>query len=623
MDKSFIIITNEQDNKRLLKEEADLFKEHSIRFVSDTNITQLQKDDSNIYFLYLSDEATKAILPDLIKQEIRVAFLPHPKGPATIKGYGVPSSLREAFNYIINNQELMKFDLLTCNNIPVLNAVSVGRSMNFITNRPENIFKRFINFFIFLKNISSDLYKLIIIDKGEESKLETVGTDILIVQHAKNASISKLLVKNNRVSPKLFHAFFFAPRSIMQLISAFTVKSLFGRNQQSKKFNFYGHIKDKNLRIQFSQPTEVKIDHQIEKVQELNLSTIEGFQFYASELINNAEVEHDNNKRFLVDQLPKGEVRDNLAKKRLPLIRTASTEEYKDLFNQLRENAKPKQTYLVLMMLSTILATFGLFSNSSPVIIGAMILAPLMSPIISLSMGVLRQDRNLIRTSLTTVGIGIGVGYAFAIIITVITPIMDINDEIALRTNPNIIDLGIAVISGAAGAYAHAKEEIAKTLAGVAIAVALVPPLAVSGIGIGWMNWQIFFGAFLLLLTNLTGMVLAGSLVFLLSGYSPLKLARKGLLISFFVVSALSIPLGYGFIAVVQENRIIQSLNHQEINEIEIKNVKVISVSPLKLSVTLLSDHNPTSGEIQQIKNEIELILEKEVILHIEISLIK
>jgi len=112
-------------------------------------------------------------------------------------------------------------------------------------------------------------------------------------------------------------------------------------------------------------------------------------------------------------------------------------------------------------------------------------------------------------------------------------------------------------------------------------------------------------------------------LFFLLSGYSPFKLARKGILISSFLVLALSIPLGYGFIKVVQENRIIHSIDHQVVNKIEIKDVKVISSSPLELSITLLSDHNPTDEEIQEIKNEIEMILERDVVLHINIRLKK
>ena len=124
-------------------------------------------------------------------------------------------------------------------------------------------------------------------------------------------------------------------------------------------------------------------------------------------------------------------------------------------------------------------------------------------------MGLLRQDGQLIRYSLKSIGLGLLLGYLCAILITWMTPLTTVNLQILARVRPNLLDLGIAVGSGIAGAYAHSKKEVAKTLAGVAIAVALVPPLAVSGIGIGWMNWGVFSGALLLLVTNLAGMVLA------------------------------------------------------------------------------------------------------------------
>jgi uncharacterized hydrophobic protein (TIGR00271 family) len=273
------------------------------------------------------------------------------------------------------------------------------------------------------------------------------------------------------------------------------------------------------------------------------------------------------------------------------------------------------------MILSVILATLGVFANSSPVIIGAMILAPLMSPIISFSMGMLRQDGKLIKNSFITILVGIGVGYLFAIIFTLITPINQINAEITARIKPNIIDLGIAVVSGAAGAYAFSKEEIAKTLAGVAIAVALVPPLAVSGIGLAWLNFEVFAGAFLLLITNLTGMVLAAAFTFLMTGYSPFQLARKGLLISFAVVLSISIPLGYGFFQVVAKNEIVRSLRDAEINNVKLENVILETRNPTVISLDIIIDHSPDDFEIDMIKKEIEQIVGEKVILKAAIRL--
>ena len=198
-----------------------------------------------------------------------------------------------------------------------------------------------------------------------------------------------------------------------------------------------------------------------------------------------------------------------------------------------------------------------------------------------------------------------------------------VNSEISSRLEPNLLDLGVAVVSGAAGAYAHANTNVAKTLAGVAIAVALVPPLAVSGIGIGWGDWSVFIGAFLLLITNLTGMVLSGAFTFLLMGFSPFKIAKKGLLISLIIVLAVSIPLGYGFVQVVKENSIVNSIDQTQVDDLLIKDVEIIQKKPLKLSIKLVAEKTPTDADLEKVKNTIEKRLQKKVSLEININLEK
>ncbi|MCC5915947.1 MAG: TIGR00341 family protein [Cryomorphaceae bacterium] len=319
--------------------------------------------------------------------------------------------------------------------------------------------------------------------------------------------------------------------------------------------------------------------------------------------------------------MPRGETVSELTRGPLPFILHASTEEFKELFQVLRENATPKASYLVLMVLSTILATFGLFANSAPVVIGAMILAPLMSPIISLSMGTLRQDKGLIINSIYTIASGLGLAFLCSVLITLLTPLNAPNAEILSRTSPNLLDLGIAVFSGVAGAYAHAREEVAKTLAGVAIAVALVPPLAVAGIGLGWFDGGIFFGATLLLLTNLAGMVLAGAFTFLLLGFSPFRLAQRGLLISAAIVLLLSIPLGLGFYKMVYESNVVERIESWERDDkIQIKDVQMLGLNPLTISVRLISDHTLSDSEIDKIKEEIEERLGKKVSLEVNVT---
>ena len=157
-----------------------------------------------------------------------------------------------------------------------------------------------------------------------------------------------------------------------------------------------------------------------------------------------------------------------------------------------------------------------------------------------------------------------------------------------------------------------------KSLAGVAIAVALVPPLAVAGIGLGWWNGEIFFGAGLLLLTNLGGMVLAGAITFLFLGFSPFRLAKQGLIIASISVVLLSIPLGLGFYRMVYEDNIIETVESYSFNEtVELKDVKVSKFNPLTISVRIVSDHNLSTAEIDEIKSALEGKLGKDISLEV------
>lgn len=622
MAKKFKALVTEDAEDLLSKKEWEELQEKTevIYTIHDDYKNKLTEED--YVLIFLSDKRIKEVLSSIRTINCTVGFLPHPESPNLNQGFNISKRFSSMLEEITSAEKTLTVDILYCNDEPVLDYVAIGEIMSFLSAKnKDGIIKGIRNFYRFLKKLTHIKAKPFTIKADEKEELETAGTDLLFVPHSKNAMVSRVFLENSHANDGLFHAFVFAPRSVAQLIGAYLLKLVLGKYQKNTAFDFLGHIKTNRLSVSFSQETTLFVDQEKQAAKIITLEVHPGLKIIPSPSLLYLEEESDRKRAYQVDKLPKGEVTKDIVTKTLPWIRHATTEEFKELFTQLRENAKPRQTYVVLMTLSTILATFGLFSDSSPVIIGAMILAPLMSPIISLSMGVLRQDRQLMKSSLVTVSIGLGVGYLFSIILTLITPLSDLNAEISARTNPNIIDLGIAVISGVAGAYAHSKEEIAKTLAGVAIAVALVPPLAVSGIGIGWGDWSVFFGSFLLVITNLTGMVLAGSLTFLLAGYSPFRIARKGLLISSFIVIALSVPLGYGFYKLVQENRIINSINHRTIENIEVKDVTVLDYNPLKLSVKLVSDSPITEEDLELIKNELEEILEREIILEIDIGI--
>ena len=131
-----------------------------------------------------------------------------------------------------------------------------------------------------------------------------------------------------------------------------------------------------------------------------------------------------------------------------------------------------------------------------------MVLAPLMAPIIALSMGLLRYERRLVRQSLWKIGAGIFLALLTSILLTLLSPYQPFTGEMQGRLNPTVLDLIVAIAAGIAGAYTKSFKEILQSLAGVAIAVALVPPLAVAGVGLGRFDPSFFGHAFLLFLTT-------------------------------------------------------------------------------------------------------------------------
>lgn len=307
----------------------------------------------------------------------------------------------------------------------------------------------------------------------------------------------------------------------------------------------------------------------------------------------------------------------------LPFLPRASEEEFKELFIGLRQSAKVSSAYLTLMILSTLLATTGLFQSSTPVIIGAMILAPLMAPIISFAMGVVRGERELLQESAATLLIGIATALAFSCLYTYLMPLSLLTPEMSSRLNPNILDLMVAIISGIAGAYAYAKAEVAKSLAGVAIAVALIPPLSVVGIGIGWGDTQIIYGSFLLFMTNLAGITLSAALTFLIMGFTPVKRATKGIMLTSLFLVIVTIPLIISFGKLVEQNRIFRELKSFEHLFYQSRAISISTISvdlSREMPVIYVKARSASvlkEEELKEIKSQISTLLGRPITLEI------
>jgi uncharacterized hydrophobic protein (TIGR00271 family) len=188
--------------------------------------------------------------------------------------------------------------------------------------------------------------------------------------------------------------------------------------------------------------------------------------------------------------------------------------------------------FFILLGLSVIIASFGILSNSTAVVIGGMLVAPLMTPVLGLAAAtVMAWPRRLGETALLVAIASLG-AVALAWFVASFMPegvyALVLPGELISRTEPTMQDLGIAVAAGAAGAYVLVHKESVSALPGVAVAVALVPPLAVVGISLALGNYDDAGGALLLYLTNLAGIVLAAMVVFVLTGFVPEFQAERG-----------------------------------------------------------------------------------------------
>ena len=558
----------------------------------------------------LSDFQLRQLLDQAKGREVNVALLPHPEMDQAKKGFGIKTSFETAWQEIQEADEIPEIDLMRVNEELTFNSLVVGTSLGILySNGAENFFEgvktRLAQLLNLFRRVKLKPYTITYKNGEEDIKIEIAAMGVLAVAHCESNLIFRRVIEQSGLNDGRIHLLILAPKSIFSLIQ-FGLQNLFFPIKGGTLPTFVGYISTSEACIHSTETIQFAIDGEEKEEQELKITaTEEKVKILPGASIQEKE-KSEGPRSINVSKLPTGRLKEELLHSYLPWVRHATAEEFKDLFTLLRTNSQTSSTYLVLMALSTMIASFGLFGDSAPVVIGAMILAPLMGPIISLAMGMLRQDGLLIKNSLITIFWGLIVGLFFSIMISLITPLEVLNDQILARIRPNLLDLGIAVASGIAGAYAYSKEEISKTLAGVAISVALVPPLAVAGIGIGWMDQEVFGGAMLLLGTNLAGITMAAALTFLILGFSPFRLAQRGLLISLGILAAIALPLGLSFNKMVNENMIIQDLSGKEIPHGLLREVKVVQIEPLKLSVTILSEDALNENDFKEIKREIE-----------------
>ena len=601
------ILHHPEDREKM---EEDIFPllENTQKEILSYPETDFKRGENDIIVTYLSDENLREFLPRAAQENINIGILPHPENTYTTKGLGISEDPEKVIEEILNNKEMHKLDMLFCNDIPVFQSVNIGNVFIFTEDHQNNnVFREVLSFFKNIRHVSSLSHNSYELTSEDEKIIRTSALGIIVVEHALSSVVSRRLVSDSSLNDGLFSALILSPTNLLQLIW-FLLRSLLpGGKQLNKTPSFIGRIRIHKLKIKNNSSIEFTIDGEKEQAEEITLRVDQESLCLAQSSKYDTQKDEANLKKSIqTNTLPTGEKREELTKRTLPIYPRATTEEFQELFKVLRENSKISSVYVVMMILSTLIATFGLFGDSSPVIIGAMILAPIISPIVSFAMGMVRYDKNMLNQGLITILIGTGVCLLFSAGVSLIIPIKIITSEIDARLSPTLLDMGIAVASGIAAAYAHAKEGIAKSLAGVAIAVALVPPLAVAGIGIGWWDWAVFSGAFLLYLTNLAGIIMFAGITFLFLGFAPFRRARIGLIYTLLLIGMVMVPLSLSFNRIKKEANITRQLEGSTINELVIRNVSVRFEEPLRVSLTLVGPDKLEGDEIREIKKEIE-----------------
>ena len=298
------------------------------------------------------------------------------------------------------------------------------------------------------------------------------------------------------------------------------------------------------------------------------------------------------------------------------------------LFIEGPQTARRLTNFFALLLFATVIATYGVLSSSTATVIGAMIVAPLMGPIMATTSAVVigSMPRAVRAFALTVAGIilVISLSYLLSWVVPDVTISFTSNAEITSRINPGLYALLTALGAGAAGAFITSRAEIADSMGGVAIAISLVPPLCVVGISLQQGQVDAAAGALLLFLTNYLAILLAGGVVLVVIGLGKLagaqehaRIRRRGLALFVVGILLVSIPLTLTTYQAVTRT----TDNHKATAEVEAwledTSYQVVTVTVNdRLVITTIEG----SGELkptQQLANQLAVVLDRPVLVNL------
>jgi uncharacterized hydrophobic protein (TIGR00271 family) len=291
--------------------------------------------------------------------------------------------------------------------------------------------------------------------------------------------------------------------------------------------------------------------------------------------------------------------------------------------------------YFSMLVFGCLIALLGLLLNSPAVIIGAMLISPLMGPILSCGLAMTLADGDLARKAGRNLGLSIAETIVIAALAAWLSPLKEITPEILARINPNLMDLLVAFFSGAAGTLALCSKRPGFTIVpGVAIATAVMPPLATVGYGISTRQWLVASGAFMLFFTNLASIVVSADIVFMMvglraaiapTGQDKSWWIRHRMAISWVILVVLSIPLIRTLIIAADQRSVqtrIRSTLAQKLNHPGTSRVDEVTVQMgrdlVSTEVTVQTSKLILPEEQKQLEQELSQRLGRKVVLHLD-----
>ena len=286
---------------------------------------------------------------------------------------------------------------------------------------------------------------------------------------------------------------------------------------------------------------------------------------------------------------------------------------------QIRDLADPESTIegikkdiefrgfnLWILVFSIVIASIGLNVDSTAVVIGAMLISPLMGPIMGFGLGVGINDAGTVRKSLTNLGVAAGIAVLSSAIYFFISPIDEAGSELFARTNPTFLDVLVALFGGLTGILAGSRKEKSNVIPGVAIATALMPPLCTAGFGLANGEWEYFFGAFYLFLINAILIATATTLVVRYLNFPQVTFVdpvRERTYKRYFAVAllALVVPSGWIFYKTVSETVVTSRINGYVVEHAKFPGTEVVKSEIVWMSgaphvhVVLLGEFVPES----------------------------